>query len=269
MTHFYKPYNHPIIDAESGMTDEQYHAGIQFRTSVFKHGEGENVEETAVVYSQGITNRGGQDFIFLTHVTDADIIASFVNALVIQLGVIGFRMLEDEEYRVINVPQPKYFRQFLPPAICLCVISEEMTEWLHQEKTLKSLELEPDEVPRYTIVFYDEEGRAPNDPDFNKECIDQLLIAGVTMSTIADDMSWNHNKIEEPTTPEVAAVIMQNFDSAFDSVIQGSDGQVVSVAGMMHLNQMAGGVTEAELDAIREEDEAWDREINPNRNDGA
>lgn len=262
MTHFYKPYDHPDIDTISGMTDEEYHEGIRIKVVVIKHkGEDHVDDQTSVIFSQGVTNRGGRDFIFFSKITDDAILHSFVNMLMTQLGVASLSMLDDEEYRLIRVPQPKYFRQFLPPYIGLSIISEETAEWLQKEQTLKNLGIELQDVPKHTIVFYDEEGRNPTDPEFNHEAVNQHIVAGVDLALVDSISSSAEDQYHQLSDAAMAASAIHNFDSFLTPDTNNADVGLSSSMQAMNLDRMSGSVSEADIEQARREDQDWDDEL--------
>ena len=265
MTHFYKPYDHPVVDAITGMTDEEYHEGIHIKVVIIRHkGEDDVEDQTSVVFTQGITNRGGRDFVFFSKLTDDRLHHSFVNMLLTQLGVASLSMLDDEEYRLIRVPQPRYFRQFLPPCIGLSILSEETTEWLQKEQTLKNLGIEFKDIPKHTIVFYDEEGRNPTDPEFNHETVNQHIIAGVNLAMVDDISSNAEDQYHQLSEAAMTASGIHNFDSFMTPNMNNAEAEPSLSAQVMNLDQMSGGVSEAEMERIRREDQDWDDEIRGN-----
>lgn len=274
----YQPYDNPAEG--EGISDDKYHAGISIQSVSMKIDD----EIINVAFSRGLSDRGGNDFIISMPQTSMEAIDAFLNALLVQIGVAGTVLTDAEEGlgRIIKVPLPKYKKLFLPPYVALLPLTQEAFETFASEHVSGLLDLEFDEVPRYTLVFFDPNGLHPEEEGFDEDYattdklhnvdLDSFEFDGLgdedvpfedrPISQVDDALRGAYGPLGGPIDPGLAigALMPMSIPAEVLAAVPDEAGQV---GPAMDLQTMAGPfeMTQEQLDEMRREDMAWDAEI--------
>ncbi len=267
VSYVFKPFDHPVfMDEETGsMSDADYERGITFNTVQMKTREGEDTKRFSITVSNGMTTRGGRDFVIGVLGTKDTAIESFLNQLVIMIGVGGFSMHAEQPAKLIQVPTIQYRKQFLPPYVAMVRITAEAKELLQKYLPAEDISV----VPDYTLVLYDSKGNHPLNDDYDTECCNQIQFFDFDL----DELEEYHSD-ERDTSTELQAYTDDHaiysaqaqhlgLISADQPITADIRPNIHDSGTAMDLHSLAGGDIELSvIEKIKEEDAMWDDEVN-------